>query len=125
MNTAIRKLLIETARIEGHTISYSTLNEQCELGYDFSLDYHRKMIGEDLGELSEYEHKAGRPLLSALVVHKGSNYEGDGFYRLCENLGFGDAESLKRNRKTFDAERKQECYDFWSDEENYKKFKNI
>lgn len=123
MNQDIRRLLIETARIKGATISYSQLNEQCGLGYDFNLDLHRKQIGEDLGIISEHEHQQGRPLLSALVVRKGSEYEGDGFYRLCETLGFGDAETLKRNRKVFDAEQKQRCYHFWRDDKKYDQYK--
>lgn len=123
MNREIRSLLIQYARI-GRTISYSQLNEQLQLGYDFNLEFHRSQIGEDLGDVSTYEHLKGRPLLSALVVQQGSNYEGDGFYKLCENLGYGNWETLKQNRTDFDEIQKDRCFDFWNDDIKYKSFKD-
>lgn len=117
----MRSYLIETARIKS-TVTYTQLNSQLGNLYDFSIPYDRKRIGEDLGEISEFEHKNGRPLLSALVVRSSDGYEGDGFYKLCDYLGYGHWENLKKS-KTFDDERKQECYDFWRDNSNYSKFR--
>jgi len=122
MNRDIRNKLIECARLKC-TISYSTLNDQLQLGYDFIIEHHRKLIGEDLGEISTYEHAKDRPLLSALVVRKGSGYEGDGFYKLCEKLGYGSWETLKRSKK-FDEDRQNECFEYWRNDENYKKHKD-
>jgi hypothetical protein len=38
-------------------------------------------LGEVLGNVSEFEHEHGRPLLSALVVQAGTHQAGDGFYK--------------------------------------------
>lgn len=122
MNREVREKLIEYARI-GRTITYGQLNEQLQLGYDFhGTPSHRSDIGDELGEISEFEHNKERPLLSALVVRSGSGYEGDGFYEICEHLGYGSRDSLKKNRKKFDEEQKQRCYDFWQDDSKYRKY---
>ncbi|MCP4457009.1 MAG: hypothetical protein GY816_03120 [Cytophagales bacterium] len=119
----IRTRLIKAAR-EKQTISYTNLNEDCELGFDFSLVYHRNEIGDLLGEISEWEYDQDRPLLSALVRHKSGKHEqGDGFYKLCENLGFGQWQDLKLNSK-FELGIINECFDFWKNDSNYKEFKN-
>ena len=49
--------------------------------------YHRKLIGQYLGAISEYEVDHGRPMLSALVVHKDERKLGTGFYHLGEEIG--------------------------------------
>lgn len=42
-----------------------------------------------LGEISESEVQNGRPMLSALVIHKlGDQEPGKGFYELAEELGY-------------------------------------
>jgi len=38
-------------------------------------------LGEVLGNVSVYEHRHGRPLLSAIVVQAGTHQAGDGFYK--------------------------------------------
>ena len=40
-----------------------------------------------LDPINEYEHARGRPLLSAVVVGKGSRRPGGGFYALASRLG--------------------------------------
>lgn len=82
----IRLQLIELAKLRT-TWTYTQLNEHLELGLNFNNDYHRKLIGEWLGEISVYEYSKGRPLLSSLITHKNRKREqGDGFYKLCEEL---------------------------------------
>ena len=71
-----------------------------------------------------YEHQKGRPLLSSLIIHKSSDREqGNGFYKLCSEIYGKDWEELKAD-KDFELERMKECYSFWKDNENYKKYKN-
>lgn len=121
MNQEVRKYLIENvARFKGATIGYQTLCDQCGLGLQMQAsEYDRAEIGRVLGEISTYEYQRDRPLLSALVVNKTSGYEGDGFYKLCEELGFGDWEKLRR-QKNFDIEQKNRCWEFWCQEKNRK-----
>ena len=99
MRTDIRQKLIELARLRT-TWTYSQLNEQMLLGLDFSLQIHRDLIGEWLGEVSIHEYNNERPLLSSLITHKnGKREQGDGFYKLCADLFGKDWQVLKQNKK--------------------------
>src|SRR5689334_1597178 len=97
MNIAVRHYLIELARKRGNqTISYQRLSDACELRLDMSNIVDRNAIANILREISTFEFNNQRPLLSSLVKRSGDNYEGDGFYKLAERLGFGDWRRLKR-----------------------------
>jgi hypothetical protein len=122
MNKEIRNKLIELARLRT-TWSYSQLNEQLQLGLDFSNGHDNKLIGEWLGEISIHEHERKRPLLSVLITHKYDKREqGDGFYKLCGDLFGEDWEKLKANKK-WENGLIADCYEFWLEPENYKKYK--
>jgi len=56
-------------------------------GLDMSLPDDRNRIREILGEISTAEHAEGRPLLSAVVVHRDNNMPGHGFFTLAKQLG--------------------------------------
>lgn len=123
MTDIIRKKLIELARLRT-TWPYSKLNEQLQLGLDFSNKRDNKLIGAWLGDISAHEFEKGRPLLSALITHKyGQREQGDGFYKLCEDLLGEEWEKLKANKK-WENQVIAECFEFWLNPENYKKFKN-
>lgn len=119
----IRLKLIELAR-QKTPWSYSQLNDQLLLGLNFNNPLDRDLIGEWLGEVSVHEYERDRPLLSALIIHKSSNKEqGDGFYKLCGQLYDENWEDLKAD-PDFELEKMKECYAFWKDNDNYRKFKN-
>jgi len=40
-----------------------------------------------LDEINRYEHREGRPLLSAVVVVQEDNKPGEGFFKLARELG--------------------------------------
>tara|TARA_A100000171_G_scaffold35638_2_gene34189 strand:+ start:7084 stop:7461 length:378 start_codon:yes stop_codon:yes gene_type:complete len=123
MTDRIRQRLIKAAR-EKQTISYTQLNDECELGFDFNRPHDRDTIGDLLGEISEWEHEKDRPLLSSLVRHKSGKHEqGDGFYKLCEYLGYGDWQKLK-NDQNFELKHINKCFSYWKDNAHYKDFKN-
>jgi hypothetical protein len=123
MEREIREKLIELAR-KKTPWTYSQLNEQLLLGLNFKNGYDRELIGEFLGDISIYEYEKGRPLLSSLIIHKSNDREqGNGFYKLCSKIYGKEWEDLKAD-KDFELERMKECYSFWKDNENYKKFKN-
>ncbi|NUY81891.1 hypothetical protein HUK80_13385 [Flavobacterium sp. MAH-1] len=123
MNREIRTKLIELARLKTPW-TYSQLNQQLLLNLNFDNGYDRELIGDWLGEISMHEYKRGRPLLSALIIHKSTDREqGNGFYKLCSDIYGDDWENLKAD-KEFEIERMKECYAFWKDNDNYKKFKN-
>lgn len=123
MHKEIRHKLIELARSKTPW-SYSQLNEQLLLNLNFKNPHDREVIGELLGDISMHEYDRGRPLLSSLIIHKSNDYEqGNGFYKLCSEIYGKHWEELKAD-KDFELERMKECYSFWKDNDNYKKFKN-
>ncbi len=118
----VRSYLIELARSR-RLITSQDLSNQCNLGLVMQeSEFARAEIGRILGEISTFEHNAGRPLLSVLVVTKGDNYQGDGFYKLCEQLGFGPWRQLKSDI-TFEVGHMNRCYDFWGNEANYSRYR--
>lgn len=122
MNARVRNLLIETAR-KKQVIHYQELCNACELDLNMRQNPHdRKIIGNILGDISEFEHENNRPLLSSLVLSK-SMEEGDGFYKLCEYLGITSNWKRLKQDGSFAVMEMNRCFDFWGDEENYKKYK--
>jgi hypothetical protein len=119
----IRTQLIELARLRT-TRSYSQLNDQLQLGLNFSNPLDRDLIGEWLGEVSVHEFNNGRPPLSCLITHQnGLREQGDGFYKLCEELYGENWEALKANKK-WENQLIADCYEFWLNPEKFKEFKN-
>jgi hypothetical protein len=123
MTAEIRRKLIELARSK-NTWSYSQLNDQLDLGLNFKKPYDRVLIGDWLEEISIYEFEKSRPLLSSLIIHEAADKEqGDGFYKLCEKLYNTPWRELKGN-PDFEIEKIKECFSFWKDNENFRKFKD-
>jgi hypothetical protein len=84
MREMIRDKLIEAAKKQ-KVVYYAEVGELL----NFSMDnpHHRKELGRILGEISTDEHQEGRPLLSAIVVHKENHLPGEGFFKLAKELG--------------------------------------
>lgn len=125
MNQKVRYYLIKLARQKvNQTVTYQKLSDDCDLELDMRNNPHdRKILGKILGDISIHEYKNDkRPLLSALVLRAGDNYEGDGFYKLAEELGFGKWQKLKKEG-VFEAEQIGKCIDFWSNDQNYYDYK--
>lgn len=123
MNNIVRATLIQQARKKtNQTITYQKLCDQCRLGLDMSEIIDRNSIGAILGEISQFEFNNKRPLLSALVLRANDDYEGDGFYKLADELGFGDWKKLKREG-IFEIVEIKKCIEFWSNNRNYIKYK--
>lgn len=99
MNARVRGYLIEKARQRtNQTVTYQQLSDDCGLGFNMQENpSDRLAIGGILGDISVHEYNHTRPLLSALVIRSGDSYEGDGFYKLAETLGYGNWHRLKRD----------------------------
>jgi hypothetical protein len=67
------------------TTNYSTIAPLA--GLDMENPGHRDEMRELLGKISTYEHQQGRPMLTAIVVHKQDNVPGHGFFELARHLG--------------------------------------
>ena len=123
MNDRIRKKLIQIARVDDSPISYPSLVYQMSLGLNLESNHEKNMLGEILNEISMAEHAQGRPLLSALVKIKPKG-QGDNFFKMCEKIGLGPWKDLKRDPSFLDKCR-EECREFWSNEENFEKYLNM
>ena len=49
-------------------------------------NHYAREVGQVLGEVSEDEHEAGRPMLSAIAVNE-AGFPGQGFFTLARRLG--------------------------------------
>jgi hypothetical protein len=69
-------------------VTYDELNQACSLGLNFGNPSDRNKIAEMLGNVSEFEVKKGRPMLSAVVILKGSQpaSPGKGFFNWANTL---------------------------------------
>ena len=125
MNTEIRKYLIELARKRtNQTVAYQKLSDDCKLGLDMRGNpSDRKKIGNMLAEISINEFDRKRPLLSSLVLRANDGEEGEGFYKLAEQLGFGTFKNLKKDG-IFEFSQIKECIEFWSNDKNYFLYKD-
>lgn len=84
MNELIYDKLISVARSQNVT-TYSEIAPLA--GLDMSNPDDRNRIANILGEISTHEHEKGRPLLSAVVIHRDNNIPGHGFFTLARELG--------------------------------------
>ena len=109
VNEKVYKKLIEVAKRES-TITYSDLNNECDLNIIFEGDKGGKEIGEILGEISKREFENKRPLISAVVVMKGSHppNPSHGFYTLAEELNL-----IKEKKEIFYAKELKKVFDYW------------
>lgn len=69
-------------------------------------------VGHILGEVSEDEHDAGRPMLSAVVVGS-SGIPGPGFFKLAEQLGKLQTTDKEGAHRFWQEERKA-VYEEWA-----------
>ena len=69
----------------GNPITYSQL---VGLIASVRLEAHDFRLAHLLGQISTAEHEEGRPLITALVVHKHDLQPGKGFFDLARSLGF-------------------------------------
>lgn len=78
------KVLIDVARRKGR-IAYSELAARIT---EIQIEAHDLRLFHLLGEISTSEDKAGRGMLTAIVVHKSGDMQpGPGFFELAKSLG--------------------------------------
>jgi hypothetical protein len=93
MHPEIYDELKRVAKAASYT-TYSDIAPLAEL--DMDNPSHRDEIGQILGEISKYEHSQGRPMLSAVVIHRDNNMPGKGFFKLARELGvYAGSDDLK------------------------------
>jgi hypothetical protein len=123
MEKDIRQALIKLARLQ-RTETYSWLNNELGMGLNFDHGTDRSIIGDWLGDVSLHENKNDRPLLSVLITHKGGKREqGNGFYKLCQDIYGRDWELIKADKR-WEKNQIARCFEFWLDTDNSRKYKN-
>jgi hypothetical protein len=120
MNTQIRTLLIDQAR-KNTPVTYGEIMNR--LGLDHGNPGDRKLLSNELYEISKLEHDYQRPLLSSMAMYKDLTDHGPGFYDLAEDFGFGSKKKL--TAEFFGFAEMQRCTKFWNDQDNFKDFYHL
>ena len=111
----IREILIDKAK-QAQTICYTDLVKVAKLNLDMTNPYHRALLGKLLGAISSFEHANGRPMLSSVVVSKETNSPSDGFYKLADELGYGNWRTLRKILWGFQELKR--AFDYWQDSDD-------
>lgn len=117
MNQMIRSYLINQC-VLGEPIYYEDVAVKLDL--DLKDINDRNSLSKVLGEISEFEYRSGRPLVSAIAIYKSKDDHGNGFYKLCEGLGIGKASKLAE--RLYGFEQMNECKQFWSNSDNFQRY---
>ena len=107
MHAEIYEKLKEVARSQG-IIYYSDIAPMAGLNMDLPSD--RYAIGVILDEINRREHAQGRPMLSAVVVHKDSLKPGQGFFTLARSLG----KLVGNDEDSFYIRELRKVHDYWA-----------
>lgn len=84
-------------------------------GLAMNNDADRNRISDILGEILRHEVAEGRPLLTALVVHRGNdNNPGEGFFSIATELGRFNGSREALTRLEFWTRQVQEVYTYWA-----------
>lgn len=111
MNKDLYKTLVATASSEKATITYSEVAQLLNLSMRHTED--RQKLAGLLDEISRSEHEQGRPMLSAVVVHKdGNQMPGSGFFDLAQKLNLLNSRSTN-SELTFWVEELKSVRNHW------------
>ena len=95
------------------TQSYVTYSKLASIaGLDMTQPHERARLGEILGDISIYEHKNNRPLLSVVAWFSNSPEPSQGFYNLAESL---ELFSKKQDKQEFFIRELNNTYQYWKD----------
>ena len=84
------------------------------VGLSMENESDREEIARLLGEIAVYEHSEGRPMLTALIVHRGNdNNPGEGFFSIAHELGLYNGRRDQLARLTFWANQVTDVHNYW------------
>jgi len=84
------------------------------IGLSMDNEEDRNEIADLLGEIAVHEYKAGRPMLTALVVHRGNdNNPGEGFFSIAHELGLYNGSRDSMDRLIFWSNQVTEVHNHW------------
>jgi len=112
MNETLYNELVRLAQAQ-NLAAYSDVAPLIGLSMDNEKD--RNCIAELLGEIAIHEDKEGRPMLTALIVHRGNdNNPGEGFFSIAQELGRFDGSRDQINRLTFWSNQVTQVHNHWT-----------
>lgn len=92
--------------------TYSDVSPLIGLSMDNEAD--REEIARLLGQIAEFEHGQGRPMLTALIVHRGNdNNTGEGFFSIAHELGLYNGRRDQISRLTFWVNQVTAVHNHW------------
>lgn len=101
--------LVTAARYRG-TTTYQAIASL--LGLPLKGSHMGREVGQVLGEISEDEHNAGRPMLSAVAVNAAGR-PGPGFFALAVELGRLDEGASEDEKFRFWEVERDNVHDLW------------
>lgn len=110
MDQAIYGELVRVAR-DHRTTTYGQLAPLAQLQLDNPAD--RRRLGEVLGQISQYEHSQGHPMLSAVVIYVNKGRPGDGFFTLAQELDLYGGSKREEDKLAFWIAELKRVHDFW------------
>jgi hypothetical protein len=109
----VRRRLQQLARQE-RTIPYSDLVSELAAAGHIHIEPTHPAVAGILGQVSVLEHEEGRPMVTAVVVHKtGDMAPGPGFCNLARELGH-TVPSGKDGELEFWSGELARCFDYWA-----------
>jgi len=112
MNQVLYDELVQLAKAK-KLVAYSDVSPL--VGLDMSKLEDREEIARLLGEIAVHEYEASRPMLTALVVHRGDdNNPGEGFFSIAKELGLYSGSRDQIARLTFWANQVTAVHNHWS-----------
>jgi len=107
MHEQIYEKLKEVARA-GTVTYYSDIAPMA--GLDMNYPNDRYEIGAILDDINQYERELGRPMLSAVVVHKDTLIPGQGFFTLGRTLGL----FVGNDKDKFYIQELHKVHEYWA-----------
>jgi len=114
MHRPIYNRLLELARAHpGRLTTYSDIAPLADLTMDVEED--REKMSRLLEEILVHEAHAGRPLLTAIVVHRGNdNNPGEGFFSAATELGKFNGSREQMARLEFWVRQVSDVHAYWA-----------
>lgn len=112
MNQTLYDELLRLART-AQLAAYSHVAPLVGLSMDREQD--RVEIAQLLGEIATHEQNQDRPMLTALIVHRGNdNNPGEGFFSIAQEFGLFNGHRDPMARLTFWANQVTAVHNYWA-----------
>ena len=105
---AVYERLVKAARAR-EFVHYGELAKM--LGIDMDNPHFGAQVGKVLGQISEDEVAAGRPMISAIVVSRDTMLPGSGFFKLGQEL---HRTQSGEDEMGFAVRQIKQVHDYWS-----------